>query len=92
MWSIIEERLKKSPAQTQVAKTILELGLRIGEDKKIYCGPIEVSPMKMARAIGVDRRVVNEAIRSILSYPDIKEIFAGGKVGQRQCRLLACLR
>ena len=59
----------------KVAKTIVELGLHIGEDGAIYCGPIEIPVMKIARACEVDRRVVNATIKMVLEHPELHKVF-----------------
>lgn len=58
-----------------MAKSILELGLTVKEDGRIYCGSIEISSAKMARALGVDRRVVNETVKTILQERDLRNVF-----------------
>jgi predicted regulator of amino acid metabolism with ACT domain len=79
MWRRILERFSSYPARVKVAKTIIELGFRISKDGKIYCGPVEQSFQKIARALNVDRRVVKETVISILRDPDLKEIFTSLK-------------
>ncbi len=75
MWSVVEKSLSETPAQMKVAKTILELGLHVEGDGRIYCGIVEISPTKIARAISVDRRVVSKTVETILSHPDLREIY-----------------
>jgi len=75
MWSKVEGHLRRSPARLKVAKTILEQGFHLGENGTIYCGSIEVPSSKIAKALEVDRRVVNDTVKSILSEPDMHEIF-----------------
>jgi hypothetical protein len=75
MWTEVQQHLKHTPARLQVAKSMLELGLRVGEDGRIYCGPIEIAPVKMARALGIDRRVVTDTVKDILSKPELREVF-----------------
>jgi len=75
LWSLVKERLRDYPAQLTVARTILELGLRIGVDRRIYCGAIEMTPSKIAKALAVDRRVVGRTVESILADPELKEIY-----------------
>lgn len=75
MWSQVESHLSGSPAKLKVAKSILELGLTVREDGRIYCGPIEIAPLKMARALGLDRRVIGDTVRAILEEPSLREVF-----------------
>jgi predicted regulator of amino acid metabolism with ACT domain len=75
LWSVVEKSLSETPAQMKVAKTIVELGLHVESGGKVYCGIIEISPTKIARAIGVDRRVVSKTVEAILAHPDLREIY-----------------
>lgn len=59
----------------KIAKTIMELGLHIGEDEAVYCGPIEIPVMKIAKACGVDRRVVNATVKMVLEHPELRKVF-----------------
>jgi len=78
MWRQISERLKDYPGRLRVAKVLVELGLSI-RDGSIFCGDIEQSELKMARAIGVDRRTVKETAEFIESEPVLKAVFRGLK-------------
>jgi len=75
MWSAVQSYLKDHPIRLKVAKTIVELGLHIGEDGAIYCGPIEIPVMKIAKACGVDRRVVTATVKMVLEHPELCKVF-----------------
>jgi len=75
MWRQISERLKDYPGRQKVAKALVELGLSIKEGPKIYCGGIELSDIKIARHIGVDRRTVKDTAQLILSDAVLKSVF-----------------
>jgi len=53
----------------------VELGLAIREGNKIYCGGIELSDVKVARYLGVDRRTVRETAQLITSDDVLKSVF-----------------
>ena len=38
MWEKLGEKFEKYPARMKVAKKMIELGLSLNEDGKIYCG------------------------------------------------------
>ncbi len=62
-------------SQRSVAKTMLRYGLRVeGED--VYCGKIKIADASLARAAGVDRRVVRSTVESINADPRLKDIFS----------------
>jgi hypothetical protein len=77
MWNRIAELFSDLPAQRQVARKMIELGLRIGEEGKIYCGEVEIKEVSLARAAGVDRRVVASTASSIASDPKLARLFSG---------------
>jgi len=75
MWRQISDRLEKYPSRQKVAKALVELGLGIKEGPKIYCGGIELSDVKIARFLGVDRRTVRDTAQLISSDPVLKPVF-----------------
>lgn len=77
MWSRISELFLHLPAQRQVARKIIELGLRIDEHGTILCGDVEVKEVSLAHAVGVDRRVVSSTVQSILADAKLSRLFSG---------------
>jgi len=75
LWRHISDRLKEYPGRQKVAKALVELGLSIREDSTICCGGIELSDVKIARFLGLDRRTVRETAESIYSDPVLKSVF-----------------
>lgn len=75
MWEKIKTLLDRFPAQRTVAVEMLKRGFSVSEKGGIYCGGVEVSPSKFARAIGVDRRAITAAEKTILGNPELKKIF-----------------
>jgi len=75
MWRQISDRLKEYPGRQRVARLLVELGLSIHEGPKIYCGGIELSDVKIARFLGLDRRTVRDTARLILSDPLLRSVF-----------------
>ena len=78
MWRQISEHLREYPGRLKVAKILVELGLSI-RDGRVYCGEVEQSELKMARAVGVDRRTVRETAEFIESDPMLQPVFKGLK-------------
>jgi uncharacterized protein len=74
MWSQIQNQLKDYPERLKVARTLIENGLST-QDEKIFLNNIEVPPVRIARAAGVDRRTVNETLATIKNNPDLQAIF-----------------
>jgi uncharacterized protein len=75
MWSHIEQHFKGYPTQAKIAQKMLEYGLKI-KNNAIYCGDIELSASKMARAFAVDRRAITSTIHTITKEPDLNKIFS----------------
>ena len=75
MWRQISNKLRDYPGRLRVARALVELGLSVREDAKIYCGGIELSDVKIARHLQVDRRTVRETAELICSDADLKSVF-----------------
>ena len=71
----IDNYFKKYPTQKKVVYSLLTYGLKI-QDNKIYCGPIEISDSKFARAIGIDRKVVITTINALKKDSELKKFFS----------------
>ena len=75
MWKNLAKHFKGYPKRRQIAQKMLEYGLKI-KDSKIYCGEIELSDSKIARALDVDRRAIAATITTILQHPELTKIFS----------------
>lgn len=75
MWRQISNRLKEYPGKQKVARALVELGLTVKEGPKIYCGGIELSDVKIARYLDVDRRTVKDTAQLISEDPILKSVF-----------------
>jgi predicted regulator of amino acid metabolism with ACT domain len=75
MWEKIRTLLDRFPAQKTVAVEMLKRGFSVSDKGGIYCGGVEVSPSKFARAIGVDRRAITAAEKTITGNPELKKLF-----------------
>lgn len=74
MWNTIKKYLGEYPERLKVARILVENGLST-RDGKIYLNQIEVPPLRVARAAGVDRRTVNETLKVIKANRELKLIF-----------------
>jgi predicted regulator of amino acid metabolism with ACT domain len=75
LWKQISERLQEYPGRQKVARALVELGLSVREGTKIYCGGIELSDVKIARHLAVDRRTVRDTAQLISTDPVLKSVF-----------------
>lgn len=69
------KHLRDYPAQAKVARKLLQYGLRVSNNR-VYCNSIELSASVLARAIGVDRRVVSATVRTISRVKELDSIFS----------------
>ena len=76
MWEELNLKFKKYPARMAVAQKMIELGLRLDENKKIYCGNLKISDAALANAAHVDRRVIKSTIKTITEDQKLLEIFS----------------
>jgi len=76
MWRQIADRLTDYPGRQKVARALVELGLAIKDGKTICCGGIELSDVKIARHLNVDRRTVRDTAELIASDPTLGPLFA----------------
>jgi predicted regulator of amino acid metabolism with ACT domain len=75
LWRQISDRLREYPGRQKVARAFVELGLSIREENKIYCGGVEMSDVKIARYLHVDRRTVRDTAQLISSDPLLNPVF-----------------
>ena len=75
MWEIINEKFKKYPARIRVAEKMIELGLSVHEDGKVYCGNLKIGDKALAEAADVDRRAIKSTIEIIKEDPQLFDLF-----------------
>ncbi len=66
------------PSQLSVANYFFRHGIAV-RDGDAYVGAVKQSDSALARAIGVDRRVVRSTIERILKFPELSSLFS--KIG-----------
>ena len=76
MWERLNEKFKKYPARLRVAEKMIELGLSLGEDGRIYCGNLKISDKSLATAADVDRRVIKSTIEIIREDEELYNLFS----------------
>lgn len=75
MWEKVNEKFKKYPARLRVAEKMIELGLSLGEDGRIYCGNLKISDKALATAAEVDRRAIKSTISVIQEDESLNRLF-----------------
>ena len=76
MWESLNLKFSKYPARMAVAQKMFELGLRISEDGKIYCGDLKISDSALTASADVDRRVIKSTVDVIIADEELYEIFS----------------
>ncbi len=75
MWQVLIDHFRRFPAQEKVVRLMIQNGLRIDGDR-ILAGTIEVTDTALARAAGVDRRIVRATVETINQNPQLGRVFA----------------
>ena len=74
MWRNIARYFNAYPKRRILAQKLLEYGLKVNKNK-IYCGEIELSDAKIARAFDIDRRIIADTIKTINRVKDLQKVF-----------------
>jgi len=74
MWDLVAKHCAHFPERLKVAKILVENGLSV-KNKRIYCGEIEISPVRVARVAEVDRRTVTATIETIETNRELRNLF-----------------
>jgi len=56
---------------------MIENGIGVNEHGKIVVGPVEIPDSSLAKAAGVDRRIVRKTVQQILEDEMLKKVFTG---------------
>ena len=76
MWEKVNEKFNKYPARLRVAEKMIELGLCISEDGRVYCGNLKISDKALATAADVDRRAIKSTISVIQEDEELYNLFS----------------
>src|SRR5256712_13515860 len=74
MWARFRHYFKGFPAQEKVAQLMVMYGLRV-HDGSVFAAEIKLSDTSMARAAGVDRRVVTATVDTIDKNDELRSFF-----------------
>jgi predicted regulator of amino acid metabolism with ACT domain len=75
MWRYIAKYFNKYPKQRKLAQILFRYGLRI-YNNKIFCGEIELTDSKIARAFEIDRRIISSTIETIMKNEELRTVFS----------------
>lgn len=76
MWPNVKKQFERKVVRPDIVRKMIECGMRISDDDKIYVDDVEVDYTAVARAVDVDRRVVKQTVEQIRKNRYLYSIFA----------------
>jgi len=80
MWHEIISKFSRYPAQEKVVRLLLQRGFKVNSRGRISVEDFEIPHSQIAEYLNVDRRVVDETARKIISDEFLRKIFMNLKV------------
>jgi predicted regulator of amino acid metabolism with ACT domain len=65
VWPNVRKQFERQVVRPEIVRKMIECGMRVSEDEKIYVDDVEVDYSAIARALDVDRRVVKQTAQQI---------------------------
>jgi predicted regulator of amino acid metabolism with ACT domain len=65
MWANVRRQFERQVVRPEIVRKMIECGMRVSEDEKIYVDDVEVDYTAVAKALDVDRRVVKQTAQQI---------------------------
>lgn len=75
MWANLTKHFSRYPAQARVARLLLRYGFSV-QDGEIWAGEVGLTDTGLARAAGVDRRVVKATVETIEGGGSLHKVFS----------------
>jgi predicted regulator of amino acid metabolism with ACT domain len=76
VWPSIEHEFTRQGSRIKVVRKMLEYGIRVSKEGKLFIGGLEVDYSSLARDAGADRRVVKQTAAQIRADPFLFSIFS----------------
>jgi uncharacterized protein len=76
VWVQVRTRFARQRVRKDVVKKLIECGMSVSRDARLYVGEVEVSYTAVSRALGVDRRVVRRTAEQIAEDRILFDIFS----------------
>ena len=76
MWSSVKAQFSNQKVRLEVARKMLEYGIRVSDDCRLFVGGMEVDYSALARDVGADRRVVKQTAEQIRGDAFLYSIFS----------------
>jgi predicted regulator of amino acid metabolism with ACT domain len=75
MWDQIGKEFSRMPSQGEIAKYMLETGIR-QEENKLFFDKVAISHSQVADALGKDKRVVAATVKTIRQNKSLYRVFS----------------
>jgi predicted regulator of amino acid metabolism with ACT domain len=72
----VSEQFAGQKVRLEVARKMLQYGIRVAKDERLFVGGLEVDYSALARDVGADRRVVKQTARQIREDDFLYSIFS----------------
>jgi predicted regulator of amino acid metabolism with ACT domain len=76
MWSKVKKQFSSQKVRLDVVKRMLEYGIRVSDDCRLFVGGLELDYSALARDVGADRRVVKQTARQIREDAFLYSVFS----------------
>ena len=76
MWPRIKAQFSRQIVRPDIVRKMIECGMRVSDDDRIYVADVEVDYTAVARAANVDRRVVKQTVQQIRRNRYLYSIFS----------------
>ena len=76
LWPSVEREFGRQTSKIAVVRKMLEYGVRVTKEGKLFVGGLEVDYSALARDAGTDRRVVRQTAERITADPFLFSIFS----------------
>lgn len=76
MWPSIRRQFERQVVRPEVVRKMIECGMRVSDDVKIYVDDVEVDYSAVARALDIDRRVVKSTAEQIRGNRYLYSLFS----------------
>lgn len=75
MWRKAYAKFMRQKGRLEVVRRMVQLGISVDNKRRMFIGNLEVYDTAMARATGVDRRVVRNTRNQIFEDKELRDIF-----------------
>jgi predicted regulator of amino acid metabolism with ACT domain len=76
MWPSVRKQFSRQIVRADIVKKMIECGIRVADDLRLYVGDVEVDYSAVARAVNVDRRVVKQTVKQIKGNRFLNGLFS----------------